>query len=81
MVGPELCERSVEKRVVVLESVSLVHHQDCPADGPQELFVLQQNLVRGENGVKLQPLVRMAPFVLSDLRAKEECMQRKKIEF
>lgn len=72
MVGPELCESSVEKRVVVLESVSLVHHQHCPADGPQELLVLQQNLVRGENGVKLQPLVRMAPFVLSDLGAEEE---------
>ena len=67
MVCPEFCECSVEKRVVVFESVSLVHHEDGPANGPQEQLVFEQDLIRSEDGVKLQFLVRVTPFVLPDL--------------
>ena len=67
MVCSELGEGSVEERVVVLESVCLVDRQHRPADGSEELLVLQQDLVRSEDGVKLESLVRMTPFVLSDL--------------
>ena len=67
MVSPELGEGSVEERVIVLESMCLVDHQHRPADGTKELLVLQQDLVCSEDGVKLESLVRMTPFVLSDL--------------
>ena len=67
VVGPELQQSAVEQGVVILQAVSLVHHKHRPVDGPQEVLVLQQDLVRGENGVKLEPLVGMTPLVLSDL--------------
>ena len=52
--------------------MSLVHHKHRPVDGRKKLLVLQKNLISGEDGVKLEPLVGVAPLILPNLRAKQE---------
>lgn len=72
MVGPELGQRAIEEGVVVLQTVSLIHYKYCPVDGSEEVLVLQQDLIRGEDGVKLEPLVGMTPLVLPNLERQRE---------
>ena len=68
MVCSELSQSAIEERVVILQSMSLIHNQHRPVDGSKEMLVLQQNLICSEDGVKLEPLVGMTPLILSDLK-------------
>ena len=68
VIGVKLFERLVQQRVVVLEPMRLVDHQTGPADGAQKRLVLQQNLVRRQERVKLKSFVSgMTPLVLAQL--------------
>ena len=57
MVSVELLQGLVEQRVLVLEAVSLVNHEGGPGDGVEDVLVLEQDLVGGDQGVELGPLV------------------------
>ena len=57
MVGFELFKGSVKQGVLILQPVRLIDHQVRPRNRLQNIFVLQQDLVGGEQGVELGPLV------------------------
>ena len=68
MIGVKLHQRLVEERVVVLESMRLVDGERGPGHGTKERLVLQQDLVRRDDHIELQPLVSgMAPLELTNL--------------
>ena len=67
MVGAEGHQRAVEEGVVIFEPVSLVHGEQRPRHRAQDLLVLQQDLIRGEDSIELELLVRVAPLILTDL--------------
>ena len=64
----ELCQGLVEAAVVVLESVCLVHNQHGPADGAEEVLVLQKDLVGCHENIKLELASGVAPLILTNLR-------------
>ena len=66
-VGVELHEGLVQERVIVLEPVSLVHHQYGPRQTAQEGLVLEHNFVRCQHGVELEPLGLESPLIVANL--------------
>lgn len=76
MVGPELGQCAVEEGVVILETMSLIHHKYGPVDGTEEVLVLQQDLICGEDGVKLEALVGMTPLIFPNLEREERERER-----
>ena len=74
VVGVEAEERFVKERVVVLESVRLVHAKHRPRRAAQVRLVLQKDLVSRDNDVELEALVaRVTPLVLADLKQNVTC--------
>jgi hypothetical protein len=53
MTGLEVHECAVEEGVVILEAVCFVNNQTCPADVSKEVFLLQQDLIGGQDSIEL----------------------------
>ena len=46
--------RLIESRVIVFEAVGLINNQVVPTDAAQDLCILQDQLVRCDDGLKLE---------------------------
>lgn len=68
MIRPELHEGTIEKRIVVLQSVSFVDYQGGPGKASEELFVLEEDLIGGEERIELELVVGVADLMLTNLR-------------
>ena len=67
MTGLELHQGAVEKGVIVLQPVRLINYQARPANVPQQVLLLEEDLVGGQNGVELDLRVRVRPLGLINL--------------
>ena len=67
MIGPELHQCTIEERVIILETVSLVHNQRSPGKAPQELLIFEEDLVGGKESVELDLVVGVPDLMLTNL--------------
>lgn len=72
MVGVELHQCFVQQRVIILQSMSLVHQKRGPTQRSQECLVLKYNLIRRQHRVEFESLLlifaRETPLVVTYLK-------------
>lgn len=81
MISPELHESAIKKGIIILQTMSFVHHQRRPRHAPQEVLVLEQDLVSGDQNIKLELPVGMTPLVLAYLREQQKKVSLKNVSF
>ena len=68
MIGPELHQRAIEERVIILETVSLIDDQRGPGKAPKKLLVFEKNLIGGEQSIEFELSVGVPDLVITDLK-------------
>lgn len=59
IISPKLHQSPIEEGIVILEAMGFVHNEGGPCHTSQKVLVLEEDLVSGKDGVKLEFLVRV----------------------